>query len=607
MNFESELEEKDIIEFIKQEGSYQGVTTLSYRTIIGPVKISDLKITNNILFSNCIFKDGIAFHNIKLSNELNFESCTFGNGLIFSSIEKHNESSHSTSVIRINSGEIRGVLSFLSVNITKLTVQAISQIDVLNIEYSQIHNVNLYNISKIDSCSFIRIKVKNELELTRCNVYSNFNCLDSKIFELKFNTCEFNLPIILMHDFISVKFSIYECDFNEYVLIYSANLEEETNGEIRITQSRIKKDFAYYYEEENGKSFCHKNFYFTNNLVSDNFNISYLDGVIKGTQQIKHSLKNLELIFNNKNDGSYKFSNLNFENLTISGNNSKSSLQLVYLNCKNIYFKNLINLGTISMINCFKDKGLFYDKFKISGSLLNNLTMLNVDLNKFDSIEISESSLNGLKANNTIFFDFEKLNGEGNYQKRSIQIRLLRWFLFFFFNSKNQSEVNFWENKREVYKQLKLSMEQNGDRINSLKFKSSEMKAHRKYLILTKVIFNPDRIILGLSSINDFGLNWAKAAVICIIMMLSLYTILLVQINPILGFNFNWDYLDNTLKAWIENLNIFFQLLNPIHDVKKVYEGFEITNTTYLIDYISRITMSFFVFQIVSAFRKYIK
>jgi hypothetical protein len=608
MNSLPELERKDVIEFVTQTGSYQGRTTLDYCTIIGHVSVEDIHITSGLLFSNCVFKHGVTFRNLKLSNELVFENCIFENKLDFSHIEKYEDVNVDSSGIRINSGKIEGLLSFKNLKIKVLDVQAIEKIEVINLEYSKIENVRFYNISNIGSCSFININIENDIELIRCSILHNFHGINSRIGTFDLNSCVFNIPITLMADFVTFSFNVFECDFNEYFFMYSPQYKRELNGKMKIVRSRFKKDFSYNYEEEKGLFFCHQSFYFQENSVNDNFSITNLDGIIKGVEKVNFLLKEFLLYIDNKSDSLYKLQNLNFEKISVSGNNAKSAIQLQNVNCQELHFKNLINTGNISIVNCFNGNGKYsFDKFKISRSLINNLTMLNIDLNKFKSIEISESSLNGLKANNTNFFDFNKLNGTGNYQKRGLLIRLIRWICFMVFNSKNENEIIFWENKREVYKQLKLSMDQNGDRINSLKFKAFEMKAYRKYLVLTKRIFNPDRIILGLSSINDFGLNWLKAFILCVIAMFSLYVALLVQINPILEFNLNWNNFDYTIETIIENLNIFFQLLNPIHDIKKVYEGFEITNLTYLIDYFSRITMSFFIFQIVSAFRKYIK
>lgn len=600
-----QLQSRDITSFIEQTGAYINTAILSYKEVIGFVNVKDLSINKDLLFHKCEFKNRVVLENLKLSNSITFSDCIFRGGLSFSNVEK-NDLGNNKVGIEISQGEV-GDLSFSYVIIDRIYIQAVPKIDVVNVTESKVESIELYNNQTINSFHIYNIIVRKELSITKSKLFYNFNCRESDVKSFILSNCEFNLPVLFFYTFITDEINIYECDFKEYVSINCPTNSVDRDGKFAIVLSRFSKDLSYYFEEEKDKFLNHKKFSLINNIVNGGFKMAYLDGVIKGGDKRGFVLKELNLSLSNKNEGSYSFFDLTFENINIGGNNMKSSIELSNVNCSNIYFKKFINLGNVLMINCFEKEDLYYNKFTISGSLLNNLTFLNVNLNKFRQVDIIESSLNSIKANNTIFFDFNKLGGKGDYKKRSFIIIGLRWLIFLFFRSRNSREINFWENKREVYKQLKQSMEQNGDRIHALDFKSFEMKAHRNYLQLTKSIWNPNRIILALSSTNDYGLNWIKALMLCVITMGLFYIVLLVQVELDLGFHVNLSYSELTLKRISENLNIFFQILNPIHDVKRVFEGKQITSWTYFWDYFSRIVMSFFIFQIVSAFRKYVK
>lgn len=600
------INSKSVENFLRQENEYKGKSILS-NVNIENLDIKGIEIRESLQFHRCNFTQSVNLENLNLHDKLIFSNCTFNGRIEFSNIKNNSEEQqYDLSEIRINDCEIKNILSFNTIEINKLYLENLPQIESLFIKVCKIATIRFYNIPIIKSNYFDGLICLEKTDFIKCKFTNDCYHINTKICKLSWNSCEFNMPIMLLENFITEDFDIYECDFNEYVSIKSPIEDQDINGKMKIERSRFKKDLYYDYSEKQNKFFNHKNFYFDNNTVSENFTLIYYQD-INNISENKAILEDLELNFTSKNESLSKLSYLSFKKITIKGNNNKGSLQISNIDCHNIHFDKLINLGNILMINCFNNKGFVYDKFKISNSLLNNLTLLNVNLSTFQQTEITESSLNNIKANNTIFFNFNKLGGKGDYKKRNILIRFARWLIFLFFRSRNSMEIKFWENKREVYKQLKQSMEQNGDRIHALDFKSFEMKAHRKFLILTKGVLNSNRIILMLSSTNDFGLNWIKALILCIITMGTFYVVLLVQTDPDLGFNLNKSYMDLTLKKLSGNFNIFFQILNPIHDVKRVFDGMQINNWTYFFDYFSRIAMSFFIFQIVSAFRKYIK
>jgi hypothetical protein len=171
-----------------------------------------------------------------------------------------------------------------------------------------------------------------------------------------------------------------------------------------------------------------------------------------------------------------------------------------------------------------------------------------------------------------------------------------------------------WKNNREIFRQLKLAMENQGNRINSLEFKSYEMEAYKLELLnnYPKNKRIGDRVIMLFSQSNDYGLNFLKPARYIILFSFTTYCLIVAGISPILTFQLGESFEDvkSTYYELLRYGNSWFTMFNPLFDLEKT---FDIEKDTVipigvgLITMIYRIILSYLLFQLVSAFRKFVK
>ena len=125
-----------------------------------------------------------------------------------------------------------------------------------------------------------------------------------------------------------------------------------------------------------------------------------------------------------------------------------------------------------------------------------------------------------------------------------------------------------------------------------------------------KRIFSIDRFILWVGQTNSFGQNWFKPAILAIVFTVVFYTMFIVGLSERLSFTINLspESVLVTIDEFIKHSYALPQLLNPAHNLKKVFSDYsQIGFIVHFWDSILRIVLAFFIFQIVSAFRKYMK
>lgn len=140
------------------------------------------------------------------------------------------------------------------------------------------------------------------------------------------------------------------------------------------------------------------------------------------------------------------------------------------------------------------------------------------------------------------------------------------------------------------------------------------MNAYKNELITPvkwyKRIFNVDRLVLYAGATNNYGQNWLKPIGIAIFLHFVFHFLIIVGVSDKLSYCPNFDY-DSFLITWDEyklHFDAFPQLLNPTHVLSRVFpEVQHISSTVYFLAYLLKIILAFFIFQIISAFRKNMK
>jgi hypothetical protein len=164
--------------------------------------------------------------------------------------------------------------------------------------------------------------------------------------------------------------------------------------------------------------------------------------------------------------------------------------------------------------------------------------------------------------------------------------------------------------KKELYRQLKFAMERQGDQVSRLEFKRNELNCYRLELKQFGLFYKvSDQLILWLNQSNDYGFNWLKPSLLLFVFTLIIYILMAIGINPDINWSFDPDNFESTIQNLNKGLYNYFTLLNPAHRITDLFLDIDRSNFGswfYFIDFLSRIIVSYLLFQTITAFRKYI-
>lgn len=256
----------------------------------------------------------------------------------------------------------------------------------------------------------------------------------------------------------------------------------------------------------------------------------------------------------------------------------------IYLNrcyLSEIYFNDFINTNFIIFNNCNTIENCTDTKLSITNSTLGATHFVGFDFDSYNSIFIKNSSIHEISTTNVKWFNRNKLN-----------------------NDESEKNIEYYKNHKEIYRQLKLSMENQKNKIQSLEFRKEELKAHRMILKKQPASFN-EYFIFELSYFtNDFGQNWIRPLFFIFCITLLFYIVLIFMVSD------NY-YILTFFSNLCKMLYVFLKLFNPVRDIDKIFNtnhinyANNINNCIYILDFLHKIVLSFFIFQIIKAFRKY--
>ncbi|WP_338814185.1 hypothetical protein V9L05_02030 [Bernardetia sp. Wsw4-3y2] len=169
---------------------------------------------------------------------------------------------------------------------------------------------------------------------------------------------------------------------------------------------------------------------------------------------------------------------------------------------------------------------------------------------------------------------------------------------------------------REIYRQIRFVLERQGDKIASLKFKSVEMETHKNEVI-NRFQYKwyhdlQDKIILLSGWTNDFGRSWFKPVRLMIPITIFFYFLIITGVSNKLSYCPNLFSIQSwyiTLCEYCNYINIMPQLLDPTHSLSRIFidnKYITIGFWAYFFDYFYKVILAFFIFQVISAFRKYV-
>lgn len=507
---------------------------------------ANTSIERNIVFENCVFEKGIEIDSIIVSVEgLTFENCTIKEKLdIFRSRFKQ------------------------SIRFSGNTVE--SYIRLTNLESGSI----LFTGSNT---------VSGHLHINSCKLVQGITFNDGTFKDAV------NFSLIETRSWLSIFGSTFE---KEFTINFHAGTVQPSRGIAKFSISTAKFENGFY---------------------------------VFGVQEVLSTrplVEELKVQFSSKLTGSILFQNLDVGTLILGGYNTAAKVTLKQLHVNQMKINGIINEG-----------GLIFSNLR--ASLTEWVEEANNNIIKKSAFYIDDANLGKAQFFQTNFRSFEKLVFH-NVILTEISTSLVTWFskeqledgqiaqsvnaLKAVQKSKNKIMVEnqrksllaALSSRKEIYRQLKYASQKQGDTPLSLEFQRHEMEYYQQIIKHQKPRQWSEHLILWSSNSNNFGQNWLKAFVYLVIFSLVSYLPIgfLTSENldyskfarscSDIGFNFKVIFWDN-FKSW-------FVLLNPAHRVSDLAKADAlITGWVYFWDMISRVIVAYFIFQMVSAFRKFSK
>lgn len=294
------------------------------------------------------------------------------------------------------------------------------------------------------------------------------------------------------------------------------------------------------------------------------------------------------------NDLQIDFTKINCKNFLVENRNGQiSSLKLegiiprdtycefVSINTPtNISIDNLTNYGNIY----FKD--VTYPKSKLDNEQFGFWVIKNSDLGKTTFMGSDFSRL---------YLDFKSSKITESFLSDTIMPSEI----------KSHDGISSSEQQRLGYGQLKKIYENRGDAISALEYYAKEMNALEKSNKIS--LWEKTNLFLGKISTNH-GTNWARglfSTMICTLLCFSL-----ISFSSGISFSF-------TKVGWIffcnNSIPAFLEFFNPLHKSKDIIsilkntkpELIKLTWAISVVDFLSKIFITYFEYQLIQAFRKH--
>lgn len=577
------------------------------------------------VFRNCGFKFNIDFKDVYLTSGLAFKDCTFEKSLMF-------DNSHA-SVLEADKWKFND-----SITLENTTVK----------DKLLITNASLNNDFKIlKGCEIDRLIID-----TFTSNFGRINFESSKVIS----------EFVISQCFLKSSFSIESCQSDAHIRLTNLNTESVTfikntftkdlqmyAGESRtgiffdggiyegdftieaVKANQVTKEWTptlSFYNEATFKKYCAIN-YFDKNIKdrkggcpaiyigSANFENALLVNSEAFPGDDLSPLEQLNIDCSKKLRGELVFNHLKIKKFNLSGASYDCSIifnRVEFERVKINYFSNFSKLQIVD-VSAVKDKN---SMLIITNSFLGNAQFSNVDFQSFTDVAITNSDISQILTSCVKWFNETNIN---RYFQKS-EIRGYFQQLYYYWKLKRQKpalfpavkeatkrrKIKYAIQKRELYRQLKYALEKQGDKIQSLVFKKYEMKAFKEELRLTKKWFSYEKFILWVNQSNDYGQNWLKPALLAFVVTFVFYLVLTASHSDLLLLSpaETMEDVRQTMYVWWNNKKIFVQLLNPAQDMEKMFnDKHPIGFTTYFLSYTHKLILSYLIFQVISAFRKY--
>ena len=590
-------------------GTDQYVRKTGTETIVYPIEFNPNNYGNKgAIIKDKIFEQVVEFKSVDLGIGVFFKNCEFRNGVEFvdckASGYDHNFHYFKTSLefndCKINRGLIvKGKESSFENLIACIDCSWINNISFNEITCGGIH-IQKTNVND-GFVSVVRNNILGRFEITECGEMSaRFNTEGNNCYNYSFKKTTFKSRFELWGDTLAGTLVFNDCDFKEKLLI--ERVKGKSYSLIRVTVSD-KTEIEFSDNEWNIGGFeqlyildCEfkKGFYVNEQrpflqkppLVRE-INIDF-NGLVSQDIIISH-LDIYELKLRGVNNNNVKFKHLFFHLLSIIDFTNESHVSFINCEASKSFEKTLKPDPTGNSYPKVPFKlptGVPFSKVNIHSSILGKTKFIEFNFKSFHSYIIKYSMISEITTLGVKWFNIKQFE---SFTKDPVRIKIVL------------------EEIIDTCRQFKTAMYKQEDKIQALIFQSHEYEYYRKLQNLTKGSGDhrwEDRVIFLAGWTNEFGQSWQRA--------LGLMCLFIIPFNFIMiGLVAAWNYNPNVCTfceifaySWRE----FAMLLNPIHDLSKVFDDDrKLPQLLYILDFFQRLIFGFFSVQIVSGFRKYFK
>ena len=414
------------------------------------------------------------------------------------------------------------------------------------------------------------------------------NIIGSKAITI--SNCIFNYEFQLKGNHLHQKFLFINCTFNQRFLASDLNLKS-----LRFIKCTFNQYFTSRELDAFQFNFEYCQFNLKKSLVIDQFKtekLKFLKNEFNRDIQIIPKTVGLVALSGGESKSSLTLSNRGNRNIIDKlfiefNSNSRTDFLLRNFIVTYAQFHGELKDSTLSINNVSLQIGVLQYFFNLGNVLINSLTPLSdnsilvlkgsnlgqatissINFSEFSNVEISNCNLTGIVPVN------------------------IEWC-----NINTLADKNSLNDRKETYRQLKIVANKNLDIPSKLFFHKHEMRAYLKILKCNKGNL-PDKFILRTNQIsNNHGLSWHIAFFWLLGFTILWYTLVKYNIGET-------QFAPELIGSEIGK---FISFINPAHYFDKV---FKVKNDLYttnalLFDGLSRITSSYFIYQFISAFRKY--
>lgn len=529
-----------------------------------------------IYFKNCVFKGRLFFSGVTINCGIEFLDCRLESRLEFLQcdiVENDGVRKYAKSQFTITNTFIYSFfVNSLSIRFKGLRIENGSQINKLFF-----HNLSFENGGslEIDSSS---VRDIFDIDVLRANVGSTGSEIAGgiKILNCEQFTAKVRINRLKEGGFYSENTTFTSdlfLDFGKYDTLNF--IQSECKGSVSINEVSVNNLFLY--ESAFNKPVTQKT---KGQLFPKKVTIhscSFHDGLELDGENIGDTfMDSLEIKATNRLQGSINIRNYYIDITKLTGLNVNSIITFNECKFKTLTFNQFQNQGAVSF-NPLTASGTNSEITIQNNSNLGVTSISNVDLNDFN-LTITDSRLTDMQFFNVKWMGDEKLNaGKDNRHQKN----------------------------REVFRQLKHAVEKQSDRISALELKASEFKSYEK--ALNKEAKWYEKAQVWAMKTNDFGQNWFKPVrlllVITVIYHFSMFSVLICVPGDGKIIPDNTDY-----GSALEMLPALLDPTSFPEDVFKDYDAkLKFGVFSKFIGYLYQIILAFFIFQTISAFRKYVK